>query len=193
MARRLTRGRRLISATPQASPAQNPASICTDPINLRSPTKGDAPAIHRLVSQCPPLDLNSLYSYLLLAEHFPATCIVAETDGVAFGFVSAYKPPTRPDALFIWQVAVHERARGRGLGKQMLQALLQRPNLADVRYLETTVSPGNAASRRMFDLLAQNLGAAVSEAPLFSRTMFGPQAHDDEPLLRIGPLCTGRL
>lgn len=159
--------------------------------DLRYPTKGDAPAIHQLVSQCPPLDVNSLYAYLLLTEHFAATCIVAEEDGEALGFVSAYTPPARPDVLFIWQVAVHERARGQRLGKRMLQALLQRPALDGVRYLETTVSPGNAGSRRMFNLLAQELDAAVNETPLFGKDMFGPQAHDDEPLLRIGPLCIG--
>ena len=183
----------MISSTPQASFAPTLEPVRADPIDLRRPTKDDAAAIHRLVSQCPPLDLNSLYTYLLLAEHFTATCIVAEGDGAALGFVSAYTPPTRPDVLFIWQVAVHERARGRGLGKRMLQALLRRPDVAGVRYLETTVSPGNAASRRMFELLAQDLGAAVNETPLFDRAHFGPQAHDDEPLLRIGPLCDGRL
>jgi L-2,4-diaminobutyric acid acetyltransferase len=183
----------LISTTPQAFLVPNLESICVDRLDLRCPTKDDAVAIHRLVSQCPPLDLNSLYSYLLLTEHFPDTCIVAAGDGAALGFVSAYTPPARPDVLFIWQVAVHERMRGQGLGKRLLQALLQRPDLAGARYLETTVSPGNAASRRMFNLLAQDLGAAVNETPLFDRTLFGPQAHDDEPLLRIGPLSDGRL
>lgn len=183
----------MISATPQASFTPNLDPICVDLLDLRCPTKADAPAIHRLVSQCPPLDLNSLYTYLLLAEHFTATCIVAVSDDATLGFVSAYSPPARPDVLFIWQVAVHERARGQGLGNCMIQALLRRPDLAGVRYLETTVSPGNTASRRMFGLLAQDLGTAMHETPLFDKTMFGPQTHDDEPLLRIGPLGGGRL
>lgn len=183
----------MISATPQASSIPNRSYDYANPVTLRYPTKDDATGIHSLISQCPPLDLNSLYTYLLLAEHFTATCIVAKVDDVALGFVSAYTPPMRPDVLFIWQVAVHEQARGRGLGKQMLQALLQRSALSGVRYLETTVSPGNAASRRMFEQLARDLNAAVSETALFDKTMFGPQVHDDEPLLRIGPLCTGRL
>lgn len=183
----------MISSTPLASFAPHPDLTCADPIDLRRPTKNDASAIHRLVSQCPPLDLNSLYTYLLLTEHFAATCIVAQGDGATLGFVSAYTPPARPDVLFIWQVAVHEQARGRGLAKRMLEALLRRPDVAGVRYLETTVSPGNAASRRVFDLLAQELGAAINETPLFGRAMFGPQAHDDEPLLRIGPLRDGCL
>jgi len=183
----------LSSETPQASFASSLEPICADLLDLRRPATADAAAIHRLVSQCPPLDLNSLYTYLLLAEHFPATCIVAISDDAALGFVSAYRPPARPDVLFIWQVAVHERMRGQGMGQRMLQELLRRPDLADVRYLETTVSPGNVASRRMFNLLAQDLGAAVNETPLFDKTMFGPQAHDDEPLLRIGPLCKQRF
>jgi L-2,4-diaminobutyric acid acetyltransferase len=183
----------LTISTPQASADPDPDPICADFIDLRYPTKDDASAIHRLVSQCPPLDLNSLYTYLLLAEHFSSTCVVAEAGGVPIGFVSAYAPPARPGVLFVWQVAVHGRARGMGLGQRMLHALVQRPDLAGIRYLETTVSPGNVASRRMFDGLVRDLGADVKETPLFDRAMFGGQAHDDEPLLRIGPLCTGRV
>jgi L-2,4-diaminobutyric acid acetyltransferase len=39
----------------------------------------------------------------------------------------------------------------------------------------------------MFNGLARRLNAKVHETPLFDRTMFGAQGHDDEPLLRIGP------
>src|SRR3546814_10843028 len=39
----------------------------------RMPHKTDASGIHRLISECPPLDLNSVYTYLLLSEHFSRT------------------------------------------------------------------------------------------------------------------------
>lgn len=158
-------------------------------IALRAPGRADGAAIHALVAACPPLDLNSCYAYLLLAEHFAGTCVLAEGPrGAALGFVSAYLPPERPDTVFVWQVAVHPEARGCGLGLRMLAAVLQRPACRHVAFLETTVGPGNQASRALFARLAERCGAGLTELPLFGRDHFGGQAHEDEPLLRIGPL-----
>lgn len=160
------------------------------PLDLRIPASSDAYAIHELVADCPPLDLNSIYSYLLLCEHFTTTCVLATVDGEPQGFVSAYIPPAKPDVLFVWQVAVHARNRGQGLGRLMLASLLARTDLKGIRYIETTVSPDNLASRRMFEGVAQSLCAAMQEVPLFGSDLFGAQAHQDEPLLRIGPFAT---
>lgn len=169
-----------VSGTSQAKTGRDTA--------LRLPHKADASAIHKLIEQCPPLDLNSIYTYLLLSEHFRHTCVLAEGAQGPDGFISAYIPPTKPDVLFVWQVAVHERARGCGLGRRMLLELLGRPQLADMRYIETTVGPDNVASRGMFAGLARHLGADVSESALFDSHLFGDAGHDDERLIRIGPL-----
>lgn len=157
------------------------------PIRLRPPSKEDGPALHELVAQCPPLDLNSVYLYLLLTEHFSRTCILAEDDHGVVGMVSAYLPPDRDDVLFVWQVAVHPRARGLGLGLRMLTGLLSRSALRPVRWVETTVGPGNDASRRLFSRLAARCRAPLRESALFEAALFGAGAHEAEPLLRIGP------
>lgn len=157
---------------------------------LRKPVREDGYSIHQLISQCPPLDLNSVYTYLLLSEHFSQSSVVAERDGQLNGFISAYIHPEHDDVLFVWQVAVHERARGASLGRRMLKELLARPSLRAVRYIETTVGPDNAASRRMFGSLADVLGADVTETALFDAQLFGPEGHDDERLIRIGPIVS---
>lgn len=143
--------------------------------------------MHALVAACPPLDLNSLYLYLLLTEHFAGTCVLAEDARGLRGMVSAYQPPERAGVLFVWQVAVHPDARGRSLGLQMLQALLGRVAVCDVRWIETTVSPGNRASRRLFTRLADSLGTSAEESTLFDAALLGTDGHEAEPLLRIGP------
>lgn len=137
---------------------------------------------------CKPLDLNSAYAYLLLCQHFGATCVVAKSKAQVVGFVSAYRPPTEPSDLFIWQVAVDPGARGSGLGAEMILRLLARAALGDVRYLETTVSPSNQASRRMFQRLARRLDVPLQEQLMFGRDCFGAADHEEEILFRIGPL-----
>ncbi|HWL30219.1 MAG TPA: diaminobutyrate acetyltransferase [Burkholderiaceae bacterium] len=159
---------------------------------LRAPKPADAASIHRLVVECPPLDLNSLYAYLLLTEHFSQTCILAGRGDEVLGFVSGYRPPDRVDVLFVWQVAVHPAARGQGLARRLLGDLLARPALQDVRFIETTVSPDNLASRQVFTAVAETCGAPVTEHSLFPTQLFGGADHQDEPLLRIGPLSRQR-
>ena len=156
---------------------------------LDAPRVRDGAAIHRLVDACKPLDLNSTYAYLLLCEHFAETCVHAERAGRTVGFISAYCPPQRGDVIFVWQVAVAEEMRGQGLARAMLRELLARPGLRGCRYLETTVSPSNEPSRRMFYGLARELGAPVTENVLFGEQDFGQEHHECEMLIRIGPFA----
>lgn len=175
----------MIEASRHTPPAPHRDSL--GELEFRLPLVDDGPDIHALVADCPPLDLNACYAYLLLAQHFSRTCIVAASPQQLLGFISGYVPPQQPDTLFIWQVAVHEHARGLGLARRMLGDLLSRPWLGDIRYLETTVGPSNQASRALFARIARDLDADLTEHPLFARRHFGAQAHEDEPLLRIGP------
>lgn len=157
---------------------------------LREPGIADGAALFRLVRTCPPLDLNSPYSYLLLCAHHAGSCVVADRGAESVGFVSAYRPPAQTDTVFIWQIAVAPEVRGQGLALQMLEHLLTRPALADCRWLETTVTPSNAASRRVFETLAARLNARCAERTFFSKEDFQDSHHEPEMLIRIGPWMT---
>jgi L-2,4-diaminobutyric acid acetyltransferase len=156
---------------------------------LGMPRVRDGAAIHRLVDACKPLDLNSTYAYLLLCEHFAETCVHAGREGRTVGFISAYRPPQRGEVIFVWQVAVAEEMRGQGLARAMLRELLSRPALRGCRYLETTVSPSNEPSGRVFHGLARELRVPVTERVLFSEEDFGKEHHEREMLIRIGPFA----
>jgi L-2,4-diaminobutyric acid acetyltransferase len=152
------------------------------------PQAEDGPAVTALIGACPPLDTNSAYCNLLQCTHFAATSILAELNGGAAGWISAYRPPDAPHELFVWQVAVHQAARGRGLGGRMLDALLDRPACRGVTTLTTTVTEPNAASWAMFTAFAHRHGAAIARRPLFDRHVHFAGAHDTEHLVSIGPL-----
>lgn len=141
-----------------------------------------------LIAACAPLDPNSLYCNLLQCTHFAATSIKAERDGALDGWISGYRLPGEPSTLFVWQVAVHERARGHGLGVAMLEALVGRSTLVDATRLETTVTPSNDASRRMFAKFARNRGATLDVCPWFDREKHFGGSHESEELISIGPL-----
>lgn len=156
-------------------------------VKLRSPRPEDAKAVWDLIQRCEPLDPNSSYAYLLLCTHFADTCVVAELDGDVVGFVSGYIEPNSPDKLFIWQVAVDEKARGMGLGRGMLLDILLRDHCKKVTHLETTVSPSNDASRRMFQGVADRMRTELNEEPYFNAELMAEDGHEDENLVTIGP------
>lgn len=157
-------------------------------VSFSRPEVTQGSEIHDLVRACPPLDLNSAYAYLLLCAHHPETCVRAENAGRTVGFVSAYRVPQHPEVLFIWQVAVADEMRGKGLARRMLHELLARDAVRGCRYLETTVTPSNTASCGLFHALAAELEAPLQESVLFSRENFGAGSHESEMLFRIGPI-----
>ena len=157
-------------------------------ITLRQPCLQDGAAMCQLVQETTPLDPNSCYAYLLLCTHFSDTCVVADEGGDLIGFVSAYRPPTDPDVLFVWQVGVKPVARGRGLAKRMIRNLLERDTCESVNFLEATVTPSNVASQALFRSLADEHDVRCAERCWFPAETFGSGEHEAEVLFRIGPL-----
>lgn len=175
-----------------AKPSVADAVISRDTTSLfiRKPNPDDGWAIYELVKSCPPLDINSAYAYLLLATQFRETCAVAtnETDEIV-GFVSGYVKSCSPDTFFLWQVAVGEKARGTGLARRLVEAVLARPELDGVHHLETTITPDNLASWTLFRRLSERWQAPLNSREYFSTDQLGGE-HDPENLVRIGPFNT---
>jgi L-2,4-diaminobutyric acid acetyltransferase len=144
------------------------------------------------------LDVNSCYAYLLLCEHFRDTCLVAEPADAAAAakrglaaFVAAFRPPNRPEAVFVWQIGVARWAQKRGLAKQLLLELIDLPGCRDAQFMEATVAPSNLASQCLFASVADEIGVAIECIEGFVTSDFdnpSNAAHEPEPLYRIGPL-----
>ncbi|MEH0543538.1 diaminobutyrate acetyltransferase [Streptomyces sp. B21-105] len=159
-------------------------------LRIDRPSVADGAALWRLAKESGTLDLNSSYSYLLWCRDFAATSAVARAeDGAPVGFVTGYTRPEDPHTLLVWQVAVDAAHRGRGLAAALLDGLTAR--IAAERPLtavETTITPGNTASERLFASYAERHGATVTREVLFGAGLFPDGPHDPEVLYRIGPL-----
>ncbi len=152
------------------------------------PSREDGWAVSQLISASPPLDTNSVYCNLLQCHHFAGTSVAVRLDGDLVGFVSGYLIPDKPDTLFVWQVAVAEKARGHGVASQMIAHILNREACQAVRYIETTITAANEASWALFGRVAERYGAPQSSADLFIRDQHFSGQHDTERLVTIGPL-----
>ena len=168
--------------------ARLPEEASTGSPTFRQPERRDGAVLYDLIAASPPLDLNSRYAYLLVCEHFADTSVIAEQDGAIVGAVTAYIPPTHPDTLFVWQVAVSEQMRGQRLASRMLEHLLThciQPRC--LRWMEATISPSNQASRNLFIQFAARHDVGTTTTSLFTARDFGSSQHEEEHLYRIGP------
>ncbi|MEU5280016.1 diaminobutyrate acetyltransferase [Streptomyces asoensis] len=159
-------------------------------LRIDRPSVEDGAALWRLAKGSGTLDLNSSYSYLLWCRDFADTSAVARAeDGVPVGFVTGYVRPQDPHTLLVWQVAVDAAHRGRGLAAALLDGLTARLAAAHpLTAVETTITPGNTASERLFTSYAERHGATVTREVLFGTGLFPDAPHDPEVLYRIGPL-----
>ncbi|GGK02819.1 L-2,4-diaminobutyric acid acetyltransferase [Streptomyces camponoticapitis] len=156
----------------------------------------DGAAIWRIARDSEVLDLNSSYSYLLWCRDFAATSVVARdtssgADGAPIAFATGYIRPERPEALVVWQVAVDSAHRGKGLAGTLLDSLVGRVTEEQgITSVETTVTPDNTASDRMFHAFSERHGATLEREVLFDGELFPDEGHQPEVLYRIGPLTT---
>jgi L-2,4-diaminobutyric acid acetyltransferase len=177
------------------TPGRASATKCQPRVGLifRKPMARDARDVNDLVAACPPLDTNSLYCNLLQCTHFADTCLLAEQDGDIKGWISSYRPPDDPTAIFVWQIAVHESHRGRGLGVDLLQRLLCLPGASRASHLKATVTPSNRASRAFFTRFARQQGLELDTRPWFDTVVHFGGRHESETLFSIGPLHPASL
>ncbi|MFC9261170.1 diaminobutyrate acetyltransferase [Streptomyces hydrogenans] len=155
------------------------------------PRVGDGAQLWRLARESETLDVNSSYSYLLWCRDFADTSAVArDAAGRPVGFVTGYLRPDAPGTLLVWQVAVDAGHRGQGVAGALLDHLSER--VADTHALnavETTITPDNLASERLFSAYARRHGARVSRTVLFPAATFPSPGHESEVLHRIAPLA----
>lgn len=141
------------------------------------------------MGRTPALDPNSAYAYLLLCTDFADTSAVALCGGRMAGFVLGYRPPSRPDVYFVWQIAVCEEARGRGIGHSLIRHVLGRVVPEGVAFLEATVTPSNRASWALFRGFARASSLECDESLAFPSHLFPNEGHEDEVRIRIGPVA----
>ncbi len=156
----------------------------TAQLRFRQPRPEDGARMHQLVEEMGGLELNTAYFYVLYCIDYADTCVVAEVDGKLAGFVLGHRPPKRQDALFVWQVGVAPFMRRQGLARRLLDAFVdQNP---DARWLEASVTPDNAASRKLFRSVARDRGVDCQVSEFMLAEHF-PDGHEAEELFRIGP------
>ncbi|GAA4395481.1 diaminobutyrate acetyltransferase [Tsukamurella soli] len=163
-----------------------------DAVSIRPPAISDGTRLWEIARDTAVLDLNSTYAYTLWCADFTETSCVAERDGEVVGFITGYIPPSRPDTIFIWQVAVDGTHRGLGIAGRMLNGLLDRLSPQGISRLETTITPSNKASDQLFRSVARARYGTLSVADHFDSSDISPRSdphgHEPERIYTITPV-----
>ncbi|HEY9163017.1 MAG TPA: diaminobutyrate acetyltransferase [Magnetovibrio sp.] len=160
-----------------------------DGVAVRSVMEDEGALLWQLARDSKGVDLNSPYAYMMTCRNFASTSVVAEVFGMPAGFVIGHRVPGRANTLFVWQVAVLPEFRGLGIGRRLLEGLIERPGCAGVRKLEATVTPSNSASKALFDGFARSLGAMLKIQPGFGADDFPKDKQcEAENLFTIEPI-----
>ncbi len=154
---------------------------------FRKPRSSDACGIYNLVRESKILYVNSEYLYALIGLHHAKTSSIIENNGKIIGFTSSYLTGTKFDILFIWQIAIDQNYRKKGLALRMLQEILSRKYSKKIKYLHLTISPSNTSSFKLFEALAKSLNYKIRKKRLFDKHLFS-QGHEEEELYVIGPI-----
>jgi L-2,4-diaminobutyric acid acetyltransferase len=155
-------------------------------VRFRNPTLNDGGTFWRLAKESKVLDLNSAYAYLMWCDKFAKTSLVAEVGNEPAAFLMGFHPPGREEVLFVWQVAVADKYRGRGLASRMLDKLVDRSESINV--VEATVTASNRASTKLFRSLALRHGCPLSQREFLSTDHFPGPGYESETLFHIGPI-----
>lgn len=125
----------------------------------------DAVELQRAVIDCPPLSLHTPYTYWVMLNTSPTTCLGAWQQHELAAFVLAI--PTDRDHVFVWQIGVRPPFRRCRIGHALLDRVWQAAEAAGHSTLETTIAPDNHPSTEAFSSFAKSRGLgfeAVGEA-----------------------------
>lgn len=148
----------------------------------------DAKDVWELVNADPVIDDNSAYAYIMSADFFGDTFLIARDEhGRLAGYVLAVPRPDN-SAVFVWQITVAEHARRKRLGHRLLEGLMRVANEKGIDTLQATVAPPNEASARMFKKFAETSGAGCEITPGYTPELFPGEGATGEELYTIRPV-----
>ncbi len=117
---------------------------------IRKCTPDDVDKVRSLVSNIPPLDLHSAFTYWVLFYYFDHLCYLVECKKdqtiQCCGFISGIIPSGRNEICYLWQLGVHKEYRNKRLEQLLINAFVSSALCLGAKKLQFSIDPQNFAS-----------------------------------------------
>lgn len=125
-------------------------------IQIEQVAVNDYPEIYRLSGKIEGIVQHPAHLYKIMAAHFGRTFFVArESDHGSsriLGFMMGFISQSIPGHLFVWQIAVSEKAHGTGIGSRLLGHTIEYARESEeCKAVMATVETTNTGSQRLFE------------------------------------------
>lgn len=141
----------------------NNAFTLKENIDIRNINQSDIKDIRKLLAICEPYVLPySNYVYWILENYYSSSCFVATINDEIIGFISAM-PSIEKEIIFVWQISINSNFRGMGIGKQLLDKVVDSAQKFKMNAIQFSIDSNNAASKRLFMNLADRLESPINQ------------------------------
>lgn len=133
---------------------------------VRTARDPDFPAILQIAEQTPQIVRYATYTYWVMHTDEPEGVLAAEepSDGVVGYLLGTYTAHlSGASAALLLQIAVHEAARRRSVGRALVQEFAARCRERHVGTMYLTIDPNNRDSRSFFEDAATALSSSMTK------------------------------
>ena len=125
-------------------------------IRIEQVTLNDYPEIYRLSGSIEGIVQHPAHLYKIMAVHFGKTFFVARKSdhgsSPILGFMMGFISQSIQRHLFVWQIAVSEKAHGKGIGSGLLGHTIEYARKSGkCKAVMATVETTNTSSQRLFE------------------------------------------
>jgi diaminobutyrate acetyltransferase len=119
--------------------------------SVRNPGEGDFLRVHNFVKQCDTIETYPKHLFKIITRYLGNSCYIAEIGDRIIGFSMGMRSQRDPETFFLWQIGVIPGLRGKGVAKELVEAMERRARSLGCSKIEATVDPANRQSYRLFE------------------------------------------
>ena len=120
-------------------------------LTIRTAIEKDFLNIWGFVRNCKPLESYGAHFYRIMLRYFGDSCFIAEQDGEIVGFILGFETQRHPGSYFLWQIGVHPKFQGQGIGAKILAHMEDETRRKGCVRIEVTIDPENCPSQKLFE------------------------------------------
>jgi diaminobutyrate acetyltransferase len=116
-----------------------------------NPSKKEFMDVQKFVGKCNGLVQHPGHFYKILTEYFGGSFFVAKENGKIVGFTFGFQSQEDEDIFFMWQIGVDRNQRKKGIGKALVDKVIEYAEDNDCKKVHATVETKNRPSQKLFE------------------------------------------